>query len=97
MEYIDWWKESIVYVPRPIPASMMVGMRDEVRDGKLYLVEFLEAVPEYHPNPHSRAVRVTQMAPLTDNEGDDEEITLAWSRERGFTVLNGVREGSSEQ
>jgi len=67
---------------------MMVGMRDEVRDGKQYLVEFLEAAPEYQPSPFSRAAKVIQVMPLAD-DNDDGDITLAWSRERGFTVLNG--------
>jgi len=47
----NWWKEYIISVPRPIPPGHMVGMRDEIRDGKLYVVEFLEPVPEYQPKP----------------------------------------------
>ncbi len=90
MERTDWWKECIVCVPRPIPTGMMVGMRDEVRDGRRYLVEFLELVPEYKPNPFTRAAKVMRKVKVTDDD-DDDVVTLAWSRERGFAVLNGKR------
>lgn len=47
----NWWKSCVISVPRPIPPGYMVGMREEIRDDRLYIVEFLELVPEYQPNP----------------------------------------------
>ncbi len=61
MQDKDWWREFIIPVPRPIPPGYMVGMRDEMRDGKHYVVEFLEKVPEYQPNPTQRT-RVARMS-----------------------------------
>ena len=86
MQNYDWWKEFLISVPRPIPSGMMVGMKGEVRDGKYYVVEFLEPVPEYQPNPFTRRTRATMQIADEDNGGD---IVVSWSQEKGFTVLGG--------
>ncbi len=52
MQSSNWWRRFIIPVPRPIPKGYMVGMRDEMRGGKHYVVEFLEKVPEYKVNPN---------------------------------------------
>ena len=81
----NWWRDFIVPVPRPIPRGYMVGMRDEWRDGRLYIVEFLEKVPEYQPNPTRRTRGVWETQVTGDDEGD---TIVAWSREEGFTVID---------
>lgn len=48
----NWWKAFVISVPRPIPQGYMVGMRGETREGGYWVVEFLEKVPEYRPNPN---------------------------------------------
>jgi len=64
------WRDFIISVPRPIPPGMMVKMRGEDRDGKRYVIEFLEPVPEYQPNPYTRRARVQQ----TTQAGSDKEL-----------------------
>lgn len=63
----DWWREYVVSVPRPIPRGYCVGMRDEVRDGKPYVVEFLEKVPEYQPNPFAVKAKDAEPAERTED------------------------------
>lgn len=55
------WQDFIISVPRPIPPGMMVKMRSEDRDGNRYIVEFLESVPEYQPNPYTRGVQANRV------------------------------------
>ena len=52
MKNESWWQRFIILVPRPIPPGYMVGTRGETRDNGYYVVEFLEKVPEYKPNPN---------------------------------------------
>ena len=62
MQDPNWWRRYIISVPRPIPKGFMVGMRGEVRDGKYYIVEYLESVPEYQPNPNSVTEKAARAA-----------------------------------
>ena len=93
MTRADWWRGSIVSVPPPIPKGYMVGMRGEVRDGKHYVVEFLERVPEYQPNPFSRGrniepEREAKSKSLCIDFERDGRVLFSWSRARGFTIYS---------
>ena len=88
MQIADRWKEFVISVPRPISPGYMVGMQDEVRDGRHYIVEFLESVPEYQPNPIQRTQAVCTVQPAAGNECSDEDVLVAWSREKGFTIID---------
>ena len=48
----DWWRRSVISFPLPIPKGFMVGMQDRVINGQRFIVEFLEKVPPYRPNPN---------------------------------------------
>ena len=85
----DWWREYIIPVPRPIPPGHMVGMRDEIRDGKLYVVEFLETVKGYQSNPSPGGTDVKHnVTSLCIDFERDGKVILSWSREKGLTIVN---------
>jgi len=79
----NWWRRYVISVPLPIPRGYMVGMKGETRNGEHYVVEFLEKVPGYQPNPYSKVKRGRRAG-----TGDEGEVVLAWSREEGFTVTS---------
>jgi len=85
MTALDWWRDDVVAVPRPIPPGTMVGMRSEQRNGKLLIVEFLEPVPQYQaPRTTRRARRRIAL------KRNSDQPHIAWSRDHGFTILNGI-------